>query len=364
MQLTVLLSLTFLSLFQDKPLVVQAARPRPDLDQLFQQTEGWTGGDGVYSVQLAPKRLLWLFSDTWVGSIRNGKHVDSTIVNNTLALQSDPINKPTFIIRRDGQGKPQAWITPQEGKGWYWLFAGAMASNKLLLFLPQLEKTSDQGVFGFRTVALWLGVVDDVTGDPLTWKMTQKPVPHALFTPKRQRCFGAAILPTKEYLYLYGTDEKPTPVGRSRKLIVARAPLVTAADPATWEFFGQGQWHRDVEQSEPIADEMASEASVIHLPERKQYLLVYTRGGMSNEIRGRMAENPWGPWSKPMTLFRCPETGWDRRIFCYAAKAHQSLSNGNRVILSYVANSFELGHMASDTRLYWPRFVEVELATK
>jgi hypothetical protein len=361
MAITLLLALAFLAPSQDKPLLIQAAKPRPDLDQLFQRTDGWTGGDGVYSVQLAPQRLLWLFSDTWVGPIRDGKHYDATIVNNTLALQSDTTTKPTFVIRRDAAGKPQAWITPQHGKGWFWLFAGAMARDKLLLFLPQIEKTNDKSVFGFRTSALWLGVVDNVTGDPLSWKVTQKPVPHALFTPKRERTFGAAILPASDYLYFYGTDEKPTPLGRSRQLVVARTPIATAADPATWEFFGQGKWHRDVEQCEPIADEMASEASVIHLPERKQYLLVYTRGGMSNEIRGRVSEHPWGPWSKPVTLFRCPEAGWDRRIFCYAAKAHQSLSHGNTVILSYVANSFDFGHMASDARLYWPRFVEVEL---
>lgn len=356
--LTLLLTTWLVSSVVDAPQVL-SARPRPDLDQLFQRTSGWTGGDGVFSVALTPQKTLYLFSDTWVGKIENNKHTDSTIVNNTVGIQTG--NQVEFFIRRDASGKPQALITPSDGRGWYWLFAGAMVKDKLLLCLSQIEKTDDKSVFGFRPIGLKLGIVDNPLDDPLKWRITQRPVPHALFTPKRERTFGAAILPTSEHLYFFGTDETPLPIGRKRHLIVARAKLATAHDPATWEFFGQGTWHSDVEKCEPIADEMASEASVIHLPHRNQYLLVYTKGGLSNEIRGRLAPNPWGPWSAPTTLFKCPETTWDKRNFCYAAKAHATLNQENTIIISYVTNSFDFAHMASDTRLYWPRFVEVKL---
>lgn len=347
----------------DASLRVKSAQSRPDLDQLFQQTSGWTGGDGVYSVQLSNKKLLWLFSDTWVGDIQKNKHVNATIVNNTVALQDDPKARPVFFIRRNAQGQPQAIVTPVNGRGWYWLFAGAQVQNKLLLFLPQLEKTDDKSVFGFRGIGMWLGVVENPHDDPLTWRVTQTRLPHALYTSMRERTFGAALLTLGEYLYIYGTEDTPVAVGRKRHLILARARLATATDPGTWEFYGQGNWHRQPERCEALADEMASEASVVWLPARKQYVLVYTRGGMSNEIRGRVASQPWGPWSEPVTLFRCPETGWDRRVFCYAAKAHHALSQGNTLIISYVANATDFWYMAGDARLYWPRFVEVELVS-
>lgn len=339
--------------------VVLSSRPRPDLDKHFQRTEGWTGGDGVFSVALTPQKTLYLFSDTWVGKMENNKHINSTIVNNTVGIQTG--NQVEFFIRRDAAGKPQALITPSEGPDWYWLFAGAMVKEKLLICLAQIEKTDEKSVFGFRSIGLKLGVVENPLDDPRQWRVAQTPVPHACFRFGMHRTFGAAMLSTAEHLYIYGTTESTQPIGRKRQLIVARAKLATAHDPGSWEFFGQGTWQNDVEKCEPIADEMASEASVIHLPHRNQYLLVYTRGGMSNEIRGRLAPNPWGPWSAPTTLYQCPETTWDKRIFCYAAKAHTTLSQDNTIIISYVANSFDFGHMANDTRLYWPRFVEVVL---
>jgi hypothetical protein len=61
------------------PPVVKSTAPAPDLDALFDRADGWIGADGVYSVVLSPKRTLWLFSDTWVGKIRDGRRTDATI---------------------------------------------------------------------------------------------------------------------------------------------------------------------------------------------------------------------------------------------------------------------------------------------
>src|SRR4051812_44097457 len=61
--------------------------PDAKMNALFEQREGWIGADGDYSVPLGPNRTLWLFSDTWVGKIQNGKRADATIVNNSAAIQ-------------------------------------------------------------------------------------------------------------------------------------------------------------------------------------------------------------------------------------------------------------------------------------
>ena len=73
------------------------------MNALFEQIEGWIGADGAYSVDLTPERTLWLFSDTWVGSVRDGKRAHATLINNTLALQDGrgPRAKIQFVIRRN-----------------------------------------------------------------------------------------------------------------------------------------------------------------------------------------------------------------------------------------------------------------------
>src|SRR5580704_7869805 len=94
------------------PPVVKSAVPAPDLDALFYRTDGWIGGDGAYSVALSPRRTLWLFSDTWVGKIRDGRRTDATIVNNTVGVQAGPGGRVTYTIARGPDGKPVALIVP------------------------------------------------------------------------------------------------------------------------------------------------------------------------------------------------------------------------------------------------------------
>jgi len=94
------------------PPVVKSAAPAPDVDALFDRADGWIGADGAYSIALSPKRTLWLFSDTWVGKIRNGRRTDATIVNNTVGVQEGAVGRVTFSIARGPDGKPMALVTP------------------------------------------------------------------------------------------------------------------------------------------------------------------------------------------------------------------------------------------------------------
>jgi hypothetical protein len=70
-----------------QPPVVKSAASVPDLDSLFERADGWIGADGEHSVTLSPKKALWLFSDTWVGKVRDGRRTNATIVNNTVGVQ-------------------------------------------------------------------------------------------------------------------------------------------------------------------------------------------------------------------------------------------------------------------------------------
>jgi hypothetical protein len=94
----------------------------------------------------------------------------------------------------------------------------------------------------------------------------------------------------------------------------------------------------------------------------KRYLAVYTERGLSPRIMGRTADHPWGRWSAPAVLYECPEMSRDKKVFCYAAKAHPALSTGRDLVVSYVVNSYDFWQVAREAKLYWPRFVRVRLA--
>jgi hypothetical protein len=358
----ILLILTLLALSPTTPSIVKA-EPAPELDLKFHRTDGWIGADGAFSVPVSEKRALWLFSDTWVGSIRNGKRTNVAMVNNTVGVQEGTGRdaKLTFSIARTDDGKPKALFTPADGRGWYWLFAGAQTGDKLHVFLPRFEKTSDHGAFGFRSIDLWLGTVDNPGEVPTSWKIHYSKVPCADFTAERKRLFGSALLRVDDFIYIYGYDEKPGRPFPSRKLLVARVPAEKLADFTSWQFLADGMWKVNATEGVGLFDNLATEFSVSYLPGFKQYVLVYTEKGLSDRIIGRFSTSPGGPWSEPVLFYTCPEMKQNKKVFTYAAKAHPHVAVGNELVLSYVVNAFELGPVIENAELYWPRFVRVGL---
>jgi hypothetical protein len=343
-----------------EPPVVQSAAPAPDLDALFVRADGWVGADGAYSVALSPKRTLWLFSDTWVGKVRDGRRTDATIVNNTVGVQEGSGARLTYTIARGPDRKPSALIVPADGRGWFWPQAGAADRGRLSLFLNQVEKTGDGGVFGFRSVGLWLGTVADADRPPGPWRVEQVKMPNAVFSKGRTLAWGAAVLRVGDDLYVYGTDERRGKGPPDRRMVVARVPAASVGTFAAWRYYRDGAWAEDFRNPSPLAGDLASEYSVT--PFGKRYLAVYTERGLSPRVLGRTADRPWGPWSAPAVLYECPEMGRDRKVFCYGAKAHPALSMGRDLVVSYVVNSYDFWQVAREAKLYWPRFVRVTLA--
>jgi hypothetical protein len=343
-----------------EPPVVKSAAPAPDLDALFVRADGWIGADGAYSVALSPRRTLWLFSDTWVGKVRAGRRTDATIVNNTVGVQEGSKGRLTYTVARGRDGKPSALIVPADGRGWFWLQAGAADRGRLLLFLNQVEKTDDKSVFGFRSVGLWLGTVADADKPPESWRVEQVKMPNAVFSKERILAWGAAVLRVGDDLYVYGTDERRGKGPPDRRMVVARVPAASVGTFAAWRYYRDGAWVEDFRNPSPLAGGLATEYSVT--PFGKRYLAVYTERGLSPRIIGRTADRPWGPWSAPAVLYECPEMSRDKKVFCYAAKAHPALSSGRDLVVSYVVNSFDFWQVAREAKLYWPRFVRVRLA--
>lgn len=344
------------------PPVVKSAAPAPELDALFDRADGWIGADGAYSVALAPDRRLWLFSDTWVGKVRDGRRTDATIVNNTVGVQAGPAGRVAYSIAHGADGKPAALVVPADGRGWFWLQAGVADRGRLSLFLNQVEKAGDGGVFGFRSVGLWLGTVADAGGPPESWRVEQVKMPNAVFADGRTLVWGAATLRVGDDLYVYGTDERRGAGRLDRQMVVARVQAASVGDSAAWRYFQGGSWVEDFRSPDHLVNDMACEYSVT--PVGNRYVAVYTERGLSPRILGRTAEHPWGPWSAPAVLYECPEMGRDKKLFTYAAKAHADLSSDRELVVSYVVNSFDFWQVARDAKLYWPRFVRVTLAPR
>lgn len=343
------------------PMSNIAVEVLPQYEALFLNAEGWTGADGAYSVAVDQNTTLWFFGDTWIGQIKDGRHIDATLVNNSVAVQQGK-NPQTATIEfhwgRTPGDRPAALFQPADGRGWFWVFDGVMTPRGLYLFLIQVERTMTEAVFGFKVVGTWLGHIGNPTEAPLKWRIEQTRIPWSGLPNSGTILWGSAVLPVDDFLYVYGTAEDDGGEVRHKQMILARVPLSVPADFSRWRFYAGGSWVSDFKQASRLLEKVPNEYSVSYLSGLKQYVLVYSEDGLSRNILARLSRNLQGPWGEATQLYECPEARWDDSIFCYAGKAHAILSQGpHELVITYIANSLDFDKMANDARLYRPRFL-------
>ncbi|MHC4596101.1 MAG: protein kinase domain-containing protein [Planctomycetota bacterium] len=340
----------------------RASRPLPEYDALFTRTEGWTGGDAVYSVALADDITLWLYGDTWIGDVVDGRHNGATMVNNTIGLQrgKDPTTASVkFFWGTTKEGKPAAFIRPTDGTGWFWIGDGIVADGKLYLFAGQIVKTDEKGTWGFKYIETWLVEVENPHDEPLAWRVRQYKIPYGRYSKDGNLFFGSAVMRDGDFVYIYGSSEDWSKGMGGRSMIIARVRFDEMTDFGKWRFFSDGNWQSDMAGICEHFDGTADGFSVCYQPAIKQYVVVYTENGLSENIMMRFSPTPVGPWSSAYKVFECPEVEWHETYFCYAAKAHSEISKKGELIVTYVCNSTDFWKMAADTRIYRPRFLRI-----
>ncbi|UCD80713.1 MAG: DUF4185 domain-containing protein [Desulfobacterales bacterium] len=362
-------TLSFILLFTVILIAACASQPRvsievlPDYNALFEREDGWTGADGAYTVKLSYNRILWLFGDTWYGGTRGGRHENAILINNSIAIQRGiipPDVSVNFYTGRAHDGEPRAFVRPSDSRGWFWIYHGIELDKTLYLYLIQAERTADRNSFGFKIIGTWLGRVANPEDSPNRWRVSQHRIPWERLSPAGDTIFGSAVLGENNFIYIYGTTEDVVGGIRHKSMILARVPETKLEQFDQWRFFSAGRWTTDYSKLSRLGGDLANEYSVSYLAALEKYIAVYTAKGLSKNIVARFAPNPWGPWSEPEVLYECPEEKWGSDVFCYAAKGHPELSLApDEIIVTYVASSLNFEKLASDARLYRPRFLRV-----
>jgi hypothetical protein len=324
----------------------------------FQRTNGWIGADVAYSVPLGSDKTLWLFGDTFVGQIRNGKRTAAKMIHSSIAVQSLG-EEPQFYFSVDKKHQPQSFIKSLGPRTYFWLSDGVRTERGLYFFMQQVEWINNSA-WGFRCVGTWLASVINPDDAPRQWKITTNKLPFIRLADGQDVLLGSEILQSGDFIYIYGYSSRTNSTGM-RDQIVVRASQKDPSDPGRWEFYSHGAWTKDFFKTTPIFSGAGAEGSVSWQPYLKRFVFIYS-DGIWGSILMRTADAPEGPWSNPVKLYQCPDMKMSPHVFCYAAKGHPELSANNELLISYAANSESLSEVMNDTRLYWPRFIRVTFA--
>jgi len=347
------------------PFTVKSAAPSSEITALFRQNEGWTGGDGAYSISIEERGTLWLFGDSYLGKIKDGRREDPLLVNNTLSmLNFGKGERAMEFFWGIENGFPAAMFSPEKKSDFFWPGDGAYTGEALYLCFKELTFI-DEGPPGFQFS--WCGDtlirVQNPKASPCEWRWKASPLPFqntGTITPH----LGTACLTENDYLYLYGVYDQASGSIRKGSVVIAR---IAGSELLHMNFKSLQYWctndNRYYWNSSPqrcavLFTDGATEMTVQTVKGIEGYIATYTRGGMGPDIVLRHSMHPEGPWSDPVSAYHCPETG----LYLYAGKAHRELSTKpGQIIITYCRNLGSLEEDVIRPDVYFPQAVEVQL---
>ncbi|MET8380072.1 NucA/NucB deoxyribonuclease domain-containing protein [Streptomyces microflavus] len=352
--------------------VQTSATPEKELLAYAKETrDGWTGGDSTYSVKLPDGRVLYLFSDTFLGPLNSDgtRPVDAKMINQSFVLK-DGGNLST--LRGGPKTIPRGLMEPAAGQHWYWLGDGHVTmrgSTPWLQIIFQEYYVSGTGLWEFKVkgnYVAWFAL------DNLGTAFGHEPVAIEPLPSTTGVGWGAGILTAGRsgdgYTYIYGLQDAQL----NKRMRVARVQGTDLTNE--WEYLAPSKnaWMRGEEEAETVHTGIANEYSVT--PWYGAYMLVSqsSKEAFSGQIKAWVSCSPHGPWQLETDIYRMPEPGifgsyGSEKIFSYNAHVHDSLSaEQGPFILSYNVNTMDNRIQADadhyrDPGIYKPRFVQFSM---
>jgi hypothetical protein len=313
---------------------------------------------------LSDKKTLWLFGDTFIGSLSNGVRVaGAPMINSTIGIQDRSKTSPACMTFywKENDGKPASFFPHQTNTpgSYYWVTKGVVLRGELFLFAWCIGGDA-QGAAGWKEMGSALIRVPNPLDPPAQW--IQK-----AYTLKFENgdTFHSALFVEQPYLYLYG-------IVKPRQTALARVridDLINGKLAEAYEFWVRGphgpHWGVEPKGCVPQFLPVNTECSV-HYEPAWGFFTCFTYDVINPEIYLTTAEKLIGPWTKPVPIYRVPEYhAFSFPIVSYAVRQHPELSTKpGEVILTYVTNvpGSQKEHFTEEGKtLYVPRFVRLEL---
>ena len=312
---------------------------------------GVTGADGFYSVPLPDGRVVWIFGDTFLGTVNpdgSREKRSPVFIRNAMAVM-DGDSLRTLYQNIDGW-ESSLVIPPEAKKGsmfsedslWYWPGDGFVENNKLKVFMTGFYQ-ADTGNWGFR----WTNANIATFSLP---DIQLEGIDHLDYPTDAEVHWGHALCDDDpDFTYIYGAGDKFP--------YVARAPKGDIH--AEWEFYTGKEWVKDSKLAKPMTDFRGSEQfSVIKIKD-KYVLLTQSGDFLDSRIFSCTSDYPYKGWTNKKELYKLQPLVPQKDLFAYNPVAHPYLMENDELLVSYCVNSFNLDDLFIDASKYRPVFIRI-----
>jgi hypothetical protein len=363
------------------PLAVKFRVERaPEWTAIFNRSQGWFGGDGIFAIPYtgtdsessANDSILFIFSDTMVGEIKDGKlQPGYKMVNNSVMMlkgtEASEANAK-FMVNKTAAGEPATIFVPKTPAAlkddYFWLGDGFVnhANSNMYIFAYRIRNTNTQDDFPFQEVGNTLLIIPQGSKFPFE-DHRQLDLPFSFQEGSTYNTsFGVGVLDnTAEakaispdgFIYVYGVR------GSAKELVAARTKPEAVENFAAWEFWNGKDWSANFGESQAITDSVSNELSVTPIGNNK-YALIYQYGGILPTIYMQVGPTPAGPFGPRIRVWDTTADIEDTELFSYNAKAHPAISKPGELLVSFNVNSFKFFSVVERIpNLYRPRFVRI-----
>lgn len=316
-------------------------------DAIFHSDPRWLGADAAYSIDLGNDRSLWLFGDTLVAKTSNHTRAESTMVRNSIAVQTG--RDPTKASIAFAWGPQNTSFFPDSGDAWSWPSGGVRVPNgPLVVFLSSVKRTKENDPLGFAYDGWRVAIVDRPEDAPSAWNVRYVDGPPA-------DAFPATAVRDSGFVFVLFAQ----PSGSHDAFLARMDEHALASGTIAPEWWTGDAWStRD--KARVVIESAGTECSLHFDAGTKRWVHVTSRGFGATTIAVRISSRIEGPWSEAVDAYRPPESKGARPLV-YAAKAHPELDGS--LAVTYATNSFDFWTLfkPEGATLYYPRFVRIEL---
>ncbi|WP_328421231.1 DUF4185 domain-containing protein [Streptomyces sp. NBC_00443] len=339
------------------------------------RTDDWTGGDGTHSVRLPDGRVLWLFSDTYLGQVYSPPNPFGE--SHTWREATAPLVRNSAVVMRDGRLE-RTLATPlfpdPAPNQWRWPVAARVeprspgSPERVLRVLLWVRAAGQPPwIFGVPTATeVATLTLPDLRVESVVKVLDQQLVPD----PSRRVLFGTTLVEADGWTYVFGGDDGQAASRPASHAYVARVPEGRLAEPGAWQYWNGSEWAGAGARPRAVLGDgrrtgVGSAFSVVRV--RGTYVLFTMAAGTKGltTVTSYWACSPAGPWHGPTKDFS-PALPQGGQVAAYNPQTHPELSDDRRLVLSYDVNWLETGGAAAqlsrNVSLYRPRFVTLRLA--
>ena len=326
--------------------VFSQALPDSVFNSLIRKTNGgWIAGDATFSIALPGQRTLWLFGDSFIGTVKPDSSIVSgaKMIRNCAVLQDG--DSMTALFGGTFQNPKSFVSSSNDNADWYWPEHGLIENDTLKIFFSEFVLGPGPAGFNFKYKA---AILARFTYPDITLVDIRKLQYYDI----NGVCYGNSVLVENGHTYIFGRKENDT-VYHIPYPHIARVAVGNIMAP--WEFYNGSSWSTAPAETQRISVVAVSQQYGVFKLNNK-YIVINQEIWFSTKIYSYTSNLIQGPWNNKVLLYNTPILF--NNTFSYNAFPHPQFNKDEKLLISYNSNG-NFADIFTNVEVYRPRFIRV-----